>query len=316
MGQPVSGLRGPCEEIGLAQRTESSSTCAFDPAPYVGVSKRVQIAPTGATEGAKVAQLASSMPAVKIKESELKKWGELWLADHIPDSDKAKQPERFTRKQSVQFASFIDEAVANSVRKMLGDIPMVRSGGKLLRPEADDVVEWGAVRIVGGVRPQNFDVAYRPDGPRIAFDSKTLNDKKSIGKNWQNMINDLATEAATVHTRFPYAVVGLMVILPRPALEEKQEADIIRTLERLGSRVEVVDQTHLAEVISLVVWDPKSGEIDPDTPNQSSTLRYEKFSETMYPRYVNRYKGLPPHDELKEEEDDEVEDDEGDEEAE
>jgi len=48
-------------------------------------------------------------------------------------------------------------------------------------------------------------VGYRPDGLRFAFDSKTLNDKKSIGKNWQNMINDLATEATTVHSRFPYA---------------------------------------------------------------------------------------------------------------
>jgi len=50
----------------------------------------------------------------------------------------------------------------------------------------------GKARIVGGIRPQNYDAAYRPDGPRVVYDSKTRNDRKSIGKNWQNMVNDLA----------------------------------------------------------------------------------------------------------------------------
>ena len=53
------------------------------------------------------------------------------------------------------------------------------------------MVEVGPVRVIGGVRPQNFDVGYRPDAIRFAFDSKSLNDRESIGKNWQNMINDL-----------------------------------------------------------------------------------------------------------------------------
>jgi hypothetical protein len=32
-------------------------------------------------------------------------------------------------------------------------------------------------------------------------------------------------------------------------------------------------------------------------PNASSTLRIEKFSDTLFPHYLNRYKGLPPHGE-------------------
>ena len=72
--------------------------------------------------------------------------------------------------------------------------------------------------IVGGIRKQNYDVAYRPDGVRFAFDSKTLNVADSMGKNWQNMVNDLATEASTVHTRFPMAVVAFLVLIPVPAL--------------------------------------------------------------------------------------------------
>jgi hypothetical protein len=69
-----------------------------------------------------------------------------------------------------------------------------------------------------------------------------------------------------------------------------------RTLERLGARKDVLDLAHLAEVISLVVWNPETGEIDPDIPSQDSSIRVEKFSDTLYPHYVSRYKGLPPHD--------------------
>jgi hypothetical protein len=251
-----------------------------------------------------MAHLAESMPAVEISHAELKEWGKRWLDDKALNSKKKevqKKPERFTKYQSVNFASFIDQAVAKALAAMLGGIKVVQVSGKLLRPAKEDVVEWGAVRVIGGIRPQNFDVAYRPDGPRIAFDSKTLNDQKSVGKNWQNMVNDLATEAATVHTRFPYAVVGLMCIVPRPALADKQEADLVRTLERLASRRDVIDQHHLAEAVSLVVWDPESAEVDPDTPPPESPLRVEGFSASLYPHYIARYKGLPPHDEAKEE---------------
>ncbi len=133
-------------------------------------------------------------------------------------------------------------------------------------------------------------------GPRVVFDSKSLNDAKSVGKNWQNMVNDLATEAATVHTRFPYTVVTFMVLIPKPALMPKQEMDLIRTLERLGTRRDVLDQAHLAEAISFIVWDPETGEIDDSIPARGSNLRLEKFSDTLYPHYLERYKGLPPHD--------------------
>lgn len=173
---------------------------------------------------------------------------------------------------------------------------MEKARGNALIPPSYDCVEVGPVRIIGGIRPQNFDVAYRPDGPRIVFDSKTLNDLKSVGKNWQNMVNDLATEAATVHTRFPYAIVAFIVVIPRPALANKQTADIVRTLERLGSRRDILDQAHLAEALSLMVWHPETGEIDSNIPYPQSQLRIEKFSEILHPHYVARYKGLPPHD--------------------
>ena len=242
-----------------------------------------------------MAELADHMPAVQLPTDTLKNWGQLWLGTVNPGKNTGKNAESFDRHQSVNFASFIDLAFGEALAQMLGGIPVVRPDSTSLIPAQPDCVEVGTVRIIGGIRPQNFDAAYRPDGPRVVFDSKTLNDLKSVGKNWQNMINDLATEAATIHTRFPYAIVAFVVVIPRPALAARQETDIIRTLERLGTRRDILDQTHLAEAISLVVWDPATGLIDTAAPPQDSILRIEKLSTTLYPHYVGRYKGLPPH---------------------
>ncbi|MDY6917759.1 MAG: hypothetical protein SVP26_07410 [Chloroflexota bacterium] len=242
-----------------------------------------------------MAELADHMPPLTIPSGELRKWGSLWLGDRNPEKGTSKDKQCFDRYQSVNFALFIDNQVGRCVAEMLGGIPIKPAASGLIPPMAD-CVEVGNARVIGGVRPQSFDVVYRPDGPRIVFDSKTLNDIKSVGKNWQNMINDLATEATTVHTRFPHAIVAFIVLIPRPCLAQKQLADMTRTLERLGAREDVLDQAHLAEAISLVVWDPETGEIDRSMPPEDSPLRVERFSDTVYPRYVGRYKGLPPHD--------------------
>lgn len=243
----------------------------------------------------KMAALADFMPAISIDETSLKSWGEAWLSDVNSQTRAAKSPNAFDKKQSVNFASFIDLAFGQALSQMLGGIPIERPVHNSLLPPKPDCVEVGSVRIVGGIRPQNYDAAYRPDGPRVVFDSKTLNDLKSVGKNWQNMINDLATEAATAHTRFPYAVVTFMFIVPRLALADRQATDIIRTLERLGTRRDVLDQAHLAEAISVVVWEPATGFICDDIPVQDSNLRIEQFSNILFPHYLERYKGLPPH---------------------
>ncbi|PHI17997.1 hypothetical protein CEQ90_20250 [Lewinellaceae bacterium SD302] len=237
------------------------------------------------------------MPEVTIPVNELKSWGTEWLGNINTSTQKAKKSNEFDRQQSVNFASFIDLQFGKALAVMLGGIPVdTQVNSNSLHSTENDSVEVGPVRVIGGIRPQNFDVAYRPDGPRIVFDSKSLNKRASIKKNWQNMINDLGTEATTVHTRFPYAIVSFMVILPKPALDAKQEHDIIRTLERLGTRYNVIDQPHLAESISLVIWNPQTGTVDQNVPPQDSNLRVERMNERIYEIYRLRYKGLPPHD--------------------
>jgi hypothetical protein len=202
-----------------------------------------------------MSSLKDAMPEIVIDTSLLKTWGATWLGS-LNSSGTSKEPNRFDRKQSMDFGkTVLDPAVASSLSQMLGDIEILTPiNSNSLLPPKDNCVEIGDTRVIGGIRPQNFDIAYRPDGLRIAYDSKTLNDFDSVKKNWQNMINDLATEASTVHTRFPYAIVAFLVAIPKPALDTSQEFDIIRTLERLGTRNKVLNQNHLAEVISLVIW--------------------------------------------------------------
>ncbi|WP_244430035.1 hypothetical protein [Bradyrhizobium liaoningense] len=252
------------------------------------------------------------MPKVTVDPALLQDWGAKWRGTvGTPTAAgvaKAKLADRFDKKQGMDFGYVFDAAFGKSLAEMLGGIAVMKPDDNSLLPPHKDCVEVGKVRIVGGIRPQNYDAAYRPDGPRVVYDSKTLNDRKSIAKNWQNMVNDLATEASTVHTRFPYCLVCFIVVLPRPALMKPQEQAMIRTLERLGSRDDELDQPHLAEGISMVIWDPDTGAIDPNFPPPDSVLRIERMSERVTPRYLDRYKNLPPHEAM--ESADEAEEDE------
>ena len=247
-----------------------------------------------------MANLKHFMPELNISVPELKKWGDAWISEVNKETLIKKKPFAFDKQQSVNFCTLFDMEVGKSLASMLGDIPVKspkkRKKEEQLLPVIPDCVEVGPTKVIGGIRPQNYDVAYRPDGVRFAFDSKSLNDTKSVQKNWQNMINDLGTESATIHTRFPYAIVAFLVVIPRQALKDKQEQNIIRTLERLGVRNDVRDQDHLAESIGLIVWDPYTGEIDKNTPDPTSILRVENFSSKIHKCYFDRYKGLPPHD--------------------
>ena len=228
------------------------------------------------------------MPQLTLDSRSLARFGKSW-------QDNGDRLSRTPPNSSLQLGEFLDRAVAESLAIMLGDIPIETPSSTSLLPVKSDCVELGPTRIIGGVRPQNFDVGYRPDGVRFAFDSKTLNDAESVRKNYQNMINDLATEATTVHSRFPYAVVAFLIAIPQPCLANPQQTALIETLERLTARVSVAEAAHRAESIALVIWDPYSGSVIPDSPDPSSLLRVESFSDQIEQSYTDRYKGLPPH---------------------
>jgi hypothetical protein len=228
------------------------------------------------------------MPPLVIDSADLSPFGEMWRS-------RGGSLSRSRPYSSLQLGELVDSRVGAALSVLLGNVPVVKPKSTQLTPSHADCVEVGPVRLVGGVRPQNFDVGYRPDGLRFAFDSKTLNDRNSVQKNYQNMINDLATEATTVHSRFPYAVVGFLVAVPEPCLMEPQASALVGTLERLSGRILVDQPAHLAEVISMVVWNPEDGTISSKLPAADSRLRFERFSEIVEAVYRDRYKGLPPH---------------------
>lgn len=235
------------------------------------------------------------MPPIVVSQAELAQIGQIWTSSGG----------RLDAVSANRLTQLFVEAVGNAMAIMLGNIPVVRPNANALASAQPDCVEVGPVRIIGGVRPQNFDVGYRPDGIRFALDHKTLNDKQSVGKNWQNMINDLATEATTVHSRFPHAIVAFVVAIPAPCFTDTtastaakaaaRRSALIETLERLARRTNVEAPDYMAEEIALVLWNPADGSIDPNFPDPSSPLRIERFSEQVEAVYRNRYKGLPPH---------------------
>ena len=231
-----------------------------------------------------------TMPVITVQPATLAPFGTAWV-------NNGENLSRTPPYSSGELGNVFDRAVGEAFATFLGNIPITSPDMRSLLPSLPDCVEVGPVRIIGGVRPQNFDVGYRPDGVRFAFDSKTLNDRKSIGKNWQNMVNDLATEATTVHSRFPHALVAFMVVCPAPCLGATQEKALIETLERLARRTNVDGPLYMAEAIALIIWEPSDGHILADIPATSSPLRLEKFSEQVMAAYVSRYKGLPPHTE-------------------
>lgn len=231
----------------------------------------------------------STMPPIRIEPSELVPFGEAWTANGGSLS-------RTPPHSSLELGYLFDRKVGEALAAMLGAIKIVSPNRESLTPAEPNCVEIGSCRIIGGVRPQTFDVGYRPDGVRFAFDSKTLNDTKSVQKNYQNMINDLGTEATTVQVRYPYAIVAFLVAIPSPCLPSPQKETLTHTLERLTLRGSPLDSAHKAEAISLVIWDPSTGKIDSRWPEKDSILRIERFSEQIESAYKDRYKGLPPHD--------------------
>lgn len=233
------------------------------------------------------------MPQLTLPRSVLAPFGGQWTKNGNALS-------RTAPHSSNDLGRAVDQVVARALATMLGGIPIRKASGAratMLYPPLPDCVEMAPVTIVGGIRKQNYDVAYRPDGVRFAFDSKTLNERSSVGKNWQNMVNDLATEAATIHTRFPMAVVAFMVLIPEPALGPTQLDALSWRLDGLGARADEHGPDHVAEAMCFAVWNPRTGAVSKRLPDPAAhpRLRIERFSQQIEEAYRLRYAGSPPH---------------------
>ena len=106
----------------------------------------------------------TTMPSIQIDPQKLQEFGKVWKQN-------GEALGRTPPYSSSELGTLFDTAVAQALAKMLGDIPIITPNGNALTPESPNCVELGPVRV-GGVRPQNFDVGYRPDGIRFALIAK------------------------------------------------------------------------------------------------------------------------------------------------
>jgi hypothetical protein len=180
------------------------------------------------------------------------------------------------------------------------------------------------------LRTVNADVSeiHALDGLRLAVELKPVN--LAVGRAIWNRFGDLRTFAVNLHLKFPFAVVGGVLVVPTyentgspdaVEAELREDADLEKTelfdsaelepvsgvepvgrkstrhlieravqrLIRAGGRKTEGDASHLLEAISVVVYDPQSGEIDPTLPPAGTGLRWDEFSSTLASAYKGRF---------------------------
>ena len=99
-----------------------------------------------------------------------------------------------------------------------------------------------------------------------------------------------------LHLKFPFSVVGGLLSVPTVEFvgsEPKSTLPLItRGIERLsraGERRTEADATHLLEAVGVIVFDPYTGQLDPDVPPVGSGLRWEELIRTMATVYQARF---------------------------
>jgi hypothetical protein len=186
--------------------------------------------------------------------------------------------------------------------------------------------------VSGALRTVKADVSelHPLDGLRLAVELKPVN--LAVGRAIWNRFGDLRTFAVNLHLKFPFAVVGGMLIIPtleETGTKEAAKAEqielitedpetgestsplpeptsktvgapqmrstmhlierAVQRLMRAGGRKTEGDAPHLLEGIAVVVYDPQTGTIDPDTPPVGSGLRWDEFIQSIAASYLGRF---------------------------
>lgn len=154
----------------------------------------------------------------------------------------------------------------------------------------------GERMVSGALRAAKADVSemHALDGLRLAVELKPVN--LAVGRAIWNRFGDIRTFAVNLHLKFPFAVVGGVLVIPtseETASGRKSTRHLIlravNRLVRAGGRRTEGDATHLLEGIAVVVYDPQSGRLDPALPSQNTGLRWTEFVETLANAYNTRF---------------------------
>lgn len=135
---------------------------------------------------------------------------------------------------------------------------------------------------------------HRLDGLRLAIEIKPIN--LAVGRAIWNRFGDIRTFAVNLHLKFPFAVVGGVLVIPTYEMSGGKKKDtthlIDRAVDRLsraGGRQTEGGAPHLLEGVGVVVYDPAKGKLDPTTPPVGSGLRWDEFVADLATAYNARF---------------------------
>jgi hypothetical protein len=180
-------------------------------------------------------------------------------------------------------------------------------------------------KVAGALRVTKADVSetHPLDGLRLAVELKPIN--LAVGRAIWNRFGDIRTFAVNLHLKFPFAVVGGVLVVPTyeevgtkaaEQAEAEEAAEVLedtpprsagkrrgysrkstlhlveRAIERLvraGGRTSEADAPHLLEGIAVLVYDPDQAMLHPDIPAPGAGLRWEEFVRAMAASYRARF---------------------------
>lgn len=161
----------------------------------------------------------------------------------------------------------------------------------------------GEHTVSGALRTVQADVSDSDsvDGLRLAIEIKPVN--LAVGRAIWNRFGDIRTFAVNLHLKFPFAVVGGVLVIPTyegalnsqgVAVQKSTTHLIERAVERLvraGGRRSEGDAPHLLEGVCVIVYDPGTGQLDPNLPPGGKGLRWDEFIAELVAAYDARFVG-------------------------
>jgi hypothetical protein len=158
----------------------------------------------------------------------------------------------------------------------------------------------GEREVAGALRTVKADVSESNplDGLRLAIEIKPVN--VAVGRAIWNRFGDIRVFAVNLHLKFPFAVVGGVLVIPTYEEEIRQgkrvrrptQQLILRAVERLtraGGRRSEGDAPHLLEGVGVLVYDPETGELDRELPPAGSGLRWDELVRELARAYGARF---------------------------
>lgn len=156
----------------------------------------------------------------------------------------------------------------------------------------------GERKVAGALRTVNADVSetHELDGLRLAVEIKPVN--LAVGRAIWSRFGDVRTFAVNIHLKFPFAVVGGVLVVPTYEITStgrRSTVGLIQRavdrLQRAGGRVTEADAPHLLEAIAVVVYDPDTAMLETAVPPAGSGLRWDEFVDTLSATYLARFEG-------------------------